>query len=115
MDEFNASLVGLNPFVFYDFVDELVLAVPEAVHCFSLWRIVRASLWQLDNARCEKVPNAVVPGFSIHIEAIVRGNIERTKCVASLRRTLLKIFVKHLFPTRRVHTGGVGNHTVEIE
>src|SRR5438105_15148573 len=115
MDEFNAPLVRRNSFLFDNFVDELVLAVPEAVHCFSLWRIVRASLWQLDNARCEKVPNAVVPGFSIHIEAIVRVNIEGTKCVASLRRTLLKIFVKHLFPARRVNTGSVGNHTVEIE
>jgi hypothetical protein len=38
MDEFNASLVGLHPFVFYDFVDQVILAVPEAIQRFGLRR-----------------------------------------------------------------------------
>jgi hypothetical protein len=69
----------------------------------------------LDAAGCEKVANAVVAGLAIHIEAIVGGDIEGTKCFAPLRRTLLKVFVKHLFPTRRMYTGGIGDHTVEVE
>jgi hypothetical protein len=30
-------------------------------------------------------------------------------------RTLLKIFVEHLFPTRRVEAGGVRYHAVEVK
>jgi hypothetical protein len=30
-------------------------------------------------------------------------------------RTLLKIFVEHLFPTRRVDAGGIRYHAVEIK
>src|SRR5215470_16509310 len=37
------------------------------------------------------------------------------KCFASLRRTLLKVFVEHLFPTRCMNVGGVRYHTVEVK
>jgi hypothetical protein len=37
------------------------------------------------------------------------------KYFAALRRAFSKVLVKHLFPTRRVHAGGVGDHTVEVE
>jgi hypothetical protein len=37
------------------------------------------------------------------------------KCFASLRRTLLKVFVEHLFPTRRVNVGRVRYHTIEVK
>jgi hypothetical protein len=35
--------------------------------------------------------------------------------LAPLRRTLPKVLVKHLFPTRSVYTDGIGNHAVEVE
>src|SRR5262249_4114112 len=73
------------------------------------------SLGKLDAARCEKVANAVEAGLPIHIEPVVRDEIERAKCFASLRRTLLKVLVEHLFPTGRVEAGGVRYHTVEVE
>src|SRR5215469_7190745 len=114
-NEFNAALVRIDPFVFDDSVDQVVLAVPEPVHCFGLRGVVGTSFGEPDTARCQKVTNPVVAGLAIHIEAIVRGDIEGTKCFASLRRTLLKVFVKHLFPTRRMYAGGVGDHTVEVE
>ena len=84
MDEFNASLVRLDPFLFDDFVDQLVLAVPEAVHCFGLWRIVRGSFGELDAARCEKVANAVVARLPIYIKPIIRGEIERDEMLRLL-------------------------------
>ena len=37
------------------------------------------------------------------------------KCFAFLRRSSLKVLVKHLFPTRRMNAGGVSDYTVEIE
>src|SRR5215475_15543107 len=101
-NEFNATLVRFDPYVFNDLVDQLVLAVPEPVHCFRLRGVVGTSFGEPDVARCEKVTNAVVAGLAIHKEAIVRGDIEGTKCFASPRRTLLKVFVKHLFPSRRM-------------
>ena len=67
MDEFNASLVRLDPSLFNDLVDQLVLAVPEPAHRFSVWRIVRGSLGELDTARCEKVANTVEARLSIDI------------------------------------------------
>src|SRR6516162_11705784 len=91
MDEFDASLVRLDPFVFDDLVDQIVLAVPEAIHCLGLRRIVRTSLGDFYTARFEKVANAVVTGLAVHIEPIVRGDIEGVKCFAFLRRTLLKV------------------------
>jgi hypothetical protein len=115
MDEFNASLVRLHPYVFDDLVDQVVLSVSEPAHCFSLWRIVRASLGELDAARCEKVANAVEARLSIDMEPIISGGIKGAKCFASLGCTLLKVFVEHLFPTRRMDAGGIRDHTVEVE
>src|SRR5262249_60984763 len=111
-NEFNAALVRFVPFVFDDSVDQVGLAVPEPVHCFGLRGVVGTSFGEPDTARCEKVTNAVVAGLAINIEAIVRGDIEGTKCVASLRRTLLKVLVEHLFPTGRVEAGGVRYQTL---
>src|SRR5439155_24471810 len=115
MDEFDASLVRLDPVFFDDAVDQVVLAVPEPAHCFSLRGVVDAPLGEPDTARYEEVANAVEAGLPIYIEPVVRGDIERTKCFASLRRALLKVLVKHLFPTRGVHASSVGDHTVEVE
>src|SRR6516164_1037956 len=115
MNEFNAPLARFNPLLFDDFVDQLVLAVSEAVYSFGLRRVVRTSFPEPDTARCEKVANPVVAGLAVHIEAIVWGDIKGTKCFASLRRTPLQVLIKHLFPARRVHTGCVSDHTVEVE
>src|SRR5215468_7608999 len=114
-NEFNAALVRFDPFVFDDSVDQVVLAVPEPVHCFGLRGVVWMSLGKLDAARCEKVANAVEAGLPIHIEPVVRDEIERAKCFACLRRALLKVLVEHLFPTGRVEVGGVRYHTVEVK
>src|SRR5215471_17246086 len=94
MDEFNAALVRLDPFLLNDFVDQVVFAVPEPVYRFGLRGVVRVSLREPNTARCEKVVNAVVAGLPVHIEPIVAGDIEGTKCFASLRRTLLKVLVE---------------------
>jgi hypothetical protein len=69
----------------------------------------------LDAARCEKVANAVEAGLPIDMEPIICGGIKRAKCFASLRCTLLKVFVEHLLPTRRVDAGGIRDHAIEIE
>jgi hypothetical protein len=74
-----------------------------------------ASLGEPDTARCEKIANAVVAGLPFNIEAVVRGDVEGTKCLPSPRCALPEVFVEHLFPTRGVDAGGVGDHTVEIE
>src|SRR4030095_7594806 len=115
MDEFNGPLVRLHAYVLNGLVNQVVLAIPEAAHCFDLRGGIRTSLGELDTARCEKVANAVESGFPIHIEPVVRGEIEGTKWFASLFRTLLKVLLKHLFPTRGVEVGGVRYHTVEVE
>jgi hypothetical protein len=63
----------------------------------------------------EQIVNAVEAGLPIHIEPVVRGEIEGAKCFASLSRTLLKVLVEHLLPTPRVEVGGVRHHTVEVK
>src|ERR1700739_2489881 len=94
MNKFNAPLVGLQLFFFHNFVDQVVLAVSETVHGFGLRGVVRASHWEPDTARCEKVANAVVAELTIHIESIVGGDIEGTKCFTSVRRALLKVLIE---------------------
>src|SRR5262249_13729407 len=64
---------------------------------------------------CEEVANAVEAGLPIHIQPVVRDEIERAKCFAFLRRALLKVLVEHLLPTGRVEAGGVRYDTVEVE
>src|SRR6516164_9321840 len=49
------------------------------------------------------------------MEPVVRNEIEGLKWFASLRCTLLKIFIEHLFPARRVDLRSVRNYTVEIK
>src|SRR6516162_9721489 len=115
MDELHGSSVRLHALISYDMVDQLVLAVPEAAYCFGLCRVVRAFLGELDTARGQKVANAIETGLPIHVEPIVRGEIEGAECFSSLPRTLLKIFVEHLFPTPRVNVGGVCYHAVEVK
>jgi len=50
VDEFNASLVRLDSLIFDDLVDQVVLAVPEAIHCFGLRGVVGGSLGEMDIA-----------------------------------------------------------------
>ena len=116
MDELHASVVRLHAHLFNDLVDQVVLAVPEPAHCFDVCggsSGLPSGSWIPRDL--EKVANAVETGLPIHIEPVVRGEIEGTKCFASLRRTLLKVLVEHLFPTRRVQVGGVRYHTVEVK
>src|SRR4029434_4917772 len=63
----------------------------------------------------EKVAHAVKPGLAIHIEPVIRGDLEGTKGFACVSSALLQVRIKHLFPTRRVYAGGVRNHAVEVE
>jgi hypothetical protein len=49
------------------------------------------------------------------MEPIIGAGIKGAKFFASLRCTLQKILIKHLFPTRRVDAGGICDHTIEIE
>src|SRR5215471_16840652 len=115
MDEFDASLVGLYPFLFNDLVDQVVLAVPEPAHCISVWRIFRASFGELDAPRREKIANAVEARLPVDIEPVIGSEIERMKCLSSLLRTLLQVLIKHLLPTGRVYARGVGDHTIKVE
>src|SRR5262249_22259075 len=114
-DEPNASLVSLHPHVLDGLGHQSVLAVPEPAHRFRLRRVVPASLPKVYAAPCAKVANAVVAGLAVYMEPVVRNDIEGPKCFASLRGTLLKIFIEHLFPARRVDLRSVRNYAVEIK
>jgi hypothetical protein len=70
---------------------------------------------ELDTTRAKEGANAVETGLAIHVEPVVCGEIEGAKRFPSLPRTLLKIFVEHLFPALRVEAGGVRYHAVEIK
>src|SRR6266704_2270943 len=65
--------------------------------------------------RGDDVVDDVEPGLAIHIEPVIRGDLEGTKGFAGVRNALLKVRIKHLFPTRRVYGGGVRDHAVEVE
>jgi hypothetical protein len=60
-------------------------------------------------------PSNVETGLAIHVEPVVRGEIEGAKRFPFLFRTLLKIFVEHLLPTRRVEAGGVRYYAVGVK
>jgi hypothetical protein len=112
MDKLHGSLVGLYAHIRYNLVDEVILAVAESAHRLDLCRVIRVSFVELDTARAEKVANAVETGLAIHIEPVIRGEIKGTECFPAVPRTLLKVFVEHLFPALRVEAGGVRYYTV---
>src|SRR4030095_471204 len=115
MDELDGSLIRLPPSLFNDFVDQVILAVPEPAHRFGLRGVIWGALREVDATGGEKVPHAVEAGLPIHIEPVIRGDLERTKWCTGVRRALLQVGIKHLFPTRRVYVGGVRDHAVEVE
>src|SRR4029434_10580587 len=49
------------------------------------------------------------------MEPVVRKKIKGPKWFASLRRTLLKVVVEHLFPARRVDFRSIRDHTIEVK
>ncbi|MGZ3302119.1 MAG: hypothetical protein ACXVBG_14530, partial [Isosphaeraceae bacterium] len=61
------------------------------------------------------ITNAIETWLPVHVEPIVRGEIEGAECFTSLLRALPKIFVEHLFPTRGVEVSGIGYYTVEVK
>ena len=111
----HGSVVGLHAHVRYDIVDQVVLAVSESAHCFDLAGSSGFPSGSWIPRELEEVANAVETGLAIHVEPVVRGEIEGAKCFPFCARTLLKIFVEHLFPTRRVEAGGVRYHAVEVK
>src|SRR5262252_2990277 len=114
-DEGDSPRIRLHPHRGDDVVDEVILAVPEPTHRFSLRGVIRGALREVDATGGEKVAHAVESGLAIHIEPVIRGDLEGTKGFACVRRALLQVRIKHLFPTRRVYVGGVRDHAVEVE
>src|SRR5262249_17995499 len=110
-----ASLVSLHPHVLDGLGHQSVLAVPEPAHRFRLRRVVRAFLPKVDAAGCKKIANAVAAGLAAYKGPAVPDHVEGPKCFASLRGTLLKVFIEHLFPARRVDRRSVRNYAVEIK
>src|SRR5262249_27103984 len=58
---------------------------------------------------------AVVAGLAVDMQPVVRNEVEGLKWFASLRGTLAKVFIEHLFPARRVDLRSVRNYAVEIK
>src|SRR4029450_7496432 len=93
MDELDGSLIRLYPSLCNDGVDQVILAVPEPAHCFGLRGVVLAALGELDTGRGGKGAEAVEARLHIHIEPVVRGDLEGTKWFAARRRPLLQVGV----------------------
>src|SRR5713101_1699274 len=114
-DERDSPRIRLHPHRGDDVVDKVILAVPEPTHRFGLRGVIRGALRKVDATGGEKIAHAVEPGLPIHIEPVIRGDLEGTKWFACVRSALLKVRIKHLFPTRRVYAGSVRDHAVEVE
>src|SRR2546421_6989782 len=74
---------------------------------------VPSGRWMPREVRKSRTPSN--RGLPIHIEPVIRGDLEGTKWFACVRSALLKVRIKHLFPTRRVYAGSVRDHAVEVE
>src|SRR2546428_4857710 len=114
-DERDRPRIWLHPHRGDDVVDEVILAVPEPAYRVGLRGVIRGALREVDATGGEKVAHAVEPGLAIYIEPVIRGDLEGTKWFAGVRSALLKVRIKHLFPTRRVYGRGVRDHAVEVE
>src|SRR5215470_6463452 len=95
-DERHRPRIWLHPHRGDDVVDEVILAVPEPAYRVGLRGVIRGTLREVDATGGEKVAHAVEPGLPIHIEPVIRGDLEGTKGFASFRRPLLQICIKHL-------------------
>src|SRR5262249_15757896 len=114
-DEPNASLVSSHPHVLDGLGDQSVLAVPEPAHRFRLRRGGGVFLPQFDAPLFGEMPNPGGGGLVVRIQAGGRNGVEGLKGFGYLRGTLVKVFIEHLFPARRVDLRSVRNYAVEIK
>ena len=66
-------------------------------------------------ARPEEVPYSVRPRLAVHVLVIVVMDVEWHERRALGLGPLTEEVVEHLLPRRRVHCGGLGQDTVEVE
>ena len=111
LHEVDGAREDANPFAPQPLVEQLILAVAESVHGGRSRQVVRVAPRQVDPPRCEKRRDPVGSGLAVHISQIVGLAVERR----GIRHRDGKEAVEKLCPRRRVHTGRVGDDTVQIE
>nr|BFE78445.1 hypothetical protein GCM10020093_010460 [Planobispora longispora] len=90
------------------FGEEEVLGRAEAVHGGRARRVVRSALGQADGARGQEGAHAVQARAAVDVAQVVVADVERP-------RPASQEGVEHVFPGRRVHACGVGDHAVGVE
>jgi hypothetical protein len=100
------ALVGAHPVARDDLLDQLVLAVTQAADLLVV---------DLDAARGEEAPHAVVAGQAVDVAVVVVMGVELPERLARALRALAQVLVEQLLPGRGVHRGGLRQHAVEVE
>ena len=96
-------------------LDELVLAVPEAVDGECIGRVLRGSVGEGDRPRREEAPHPVVAGLAVEVVGVVAAQVERHERLVVGIGPGAQELVEHLPPRGGMEGRRVGQHSVEIE
>lgn len=93
----------------------LVLVVADAVDGLGIERIVGRALRQLDAARLEEVPDAVLTRLAVDVLVVVLVRVEGHELAAGRLRALAQELVEGLLPCGGMDLGCLRQHTVEVK
>lgn len=93
----------------------LVLELSEGLNGLHAASVVPFAEWQIDTARAEKTPDAVLSGLTVDVAAIVGVDVERDERLAVVSCALLEEAVEQLLPRGGMHARRPRQHSVEIE
>jgi hypothetical protein len=95
--------------------EEGILPVPEPAHGLAVRRIRWIPVGDRDAPGGQEVPDPVVPGFAVHVLAVVGPLVERFEGSSFPGAPLAEVLVEEPLPRGRVHRGSVGDHAVHVE
>ena len=109
LHELDRAGVGLDALGLEDLLEHDVLAVAETSDRLVGRRVGRLALGQLDAARLEEAPDAVVARLAVDVREVVGVDVRLGDA------STLKELAEHLGPGAHVHLGRRRDHTVEVE
>ena len=105
----------LDAFVMQDLLEHVVLAVAQAVYRLGVAGVIGISVGQFDSPAIQERPDPVFTFLAVHVLPVVGGRIEGDELFAGALGPLGQVGVEHGLPGLGMHTGGIGEHTVEVE
>ncbi len=105
----------LDAVLFEDLLEHLVLAIAQAVNGLFVARVIRTAVGEFDSPAVQERPDSVLAFLAVDVFPVVRIRIEWDEFRSGVLGPLGQVGVERRLPCLVMHTGGIGQDTVEIE